>query len=305
MMTLKALQTRYGISFEEKKLPAPEEARRLWTERHVAELKEAMSATIFEGFIPLAQRLRSRPDGDWLMAFALKYFFTRQRIERVQDLHKAEHKREEHDRRERRLRGEGPARGEPARSPAGGRGGSPAHRGEAGSALDQEAPGRRSRRRRGRGSPRAGEVPGGPTHAGAAGEAASVVPAGESLPHEGGDRPAGSPDTPSGGGAPAEEPGQGGKEREGAQGRASGAEAPRSARLFLSLGQNDGADEGKVRAAVAALVPDLSLLGVQVRQTHSFVEVAPEAAESAVAALNGKQVDGKTLVAERARRRRR
>ena len=32
-----------------------EEARRRWTDRHVAELKESMSASVFEGFIPLAQ----------------------------------------------------------------------------------------------------------------------------------------------------------------------------------------------------------------------------------------------------------
>src|SRR5512141_2509595 len=87
MMTLKALQTTYGISFEEKKLPMPEEARRVWTERHVAELKEAMNSTVFEAYIPLAQRLKTRSDGDWLMAFALKYFFTQHRMERVQLLH--------------------------------------------------------------------------------------------------------------------------------------------------------------------------------------------------------------------------
>ncbi|HEY6001513.1 MAG TPA: DEAD/DEAH box helicase, partial [Anaeromyxobacter sp.] len=98
--TLSALQKKFGIEFEEKTLPTQEEARRVWTDRHVAELKEAMSSSIFEAFIPLAQELRGRQDGDWLTAFALKYFFTHHRIERVQDLHKAEHKREEHEKRE-------------------------------------------------------------------------------------------------------------------------------------------------------------------------------------------------------------
>ncbi|HET9598799.1 MAG TPA: DEAD/DEAH box helicase, partial [Anaeromyxobacteraceae bacterium] len=101
MMTLKALQSKYGVVFEEKTLPSPEEARRVWTERHVNELKEAMSSTVFEAFIPLAQSLKARSDGDWLVAFALKYFFSRHRMERVQELQKAEHKREEHERRER------------------------------------------------------------------------------------------------------------------------------------------------------------------------------------------------------------
>ena len=64
------------------------------------ELKEAMSASIFEAFIPLSQELRNRPDGEFLVAFALKYFFTHHRMERAQDREKAEHKREEHVRRD-------------------------------------------------------------------------------------------------------------------------------------------------------------------------------------------------------------
>src|SRR5215211_1110010 len=60
LTTLSILQKRFGIVFEERKLPTPEEARQRWTERHVAELKEAMSSSIFEAFIPLAQELRSR-----------------------------------------------------------------------------------------------------------------------------------------------------------------------------------------------------------------------------------------------------
>jgi ATP-dependent RNA helicase DeaD len=102
MMTLKALRSKYGIEFEEKALPAPDEARRIWAERHVAELKDAMSSSIFEAYLPLAQELEGRPDGPYLVSFALKYFFTHHRMEKVQDLHKAEHKREEHERREHR-----------------------------------------------------------------------------------------------------------------------------------------------------------------------------------------------------------
>src|SRR5512139_743076 len=98
--TLSVLQKKYGVVFEERKLPTPEEARKVWTDRHVAELKDAMSSSIFEAFIPLAQELRGRPDGEWLTAFALKYFFTHHRIEKMTDLQKAEHKRKEHERRE-------------------------------------------------------------------------------------------------------------------------------------------------------------------------------------------------------------
>ena len=79
---------------------------------------------------------------------------------------------------------------------------------------------------------------------------------------------------------------------------------PRS-RIFLTLGEADGADEAKVREAVASIAPGLELLGVEVRRGHSFLEVPPEALEGAVAALDGKTWGQKTLSAERARRRRR
>src|SRR6266849_536056 len=42
--TLGVLEKRYGIQFEERKLPTPEEAKGLWTEKHVGELRDAMQA---------------------------------------------------------------------------------------------------------------------------------------------------------------------------------------------------------------------------------------------------------------------
>jgi ATP-dependent RNA helicase DeaD len=80
---------------------------------------------------------------------------------------------------------------------------------------------------------------------------------------------------------------------------------PNRARVFVTLGEKDGADEAKVRAAVAALAPDVEVAAVEVRQSHSFVEVKPDAIEGAVAALNGREFEGKTITAERAKRRRR
>jgi len=227
--TLSALQKKFGIVFEERKLPTPEEARRRWTDRHVAELKEAMSSSIFEAFIPLAQELKTRPDGDYLAAFALKYFFKHHRMDRVLDLTKAEHKREEHERKER-------DRGEhhPAGDGEGGR------------------KGRRDREDR-------------PERAAAAREGRAG--AGEPRPAEG--------------------------------------QRPQKARIFLSLGEQEGADEAKVRETVASLAPGLELLAVEVRRGHSFLEVRPEALDEAVAALNGKEALGKKLLAEKARRRRR
>jgi ATP-dependent RNA helicase DeaD len=60
-----------------------------------------------------------------------------------------------------------------------------------------------------------------------------------------------------------------------------------------------------VREALAALAPAVEVRAVDVRRSHSFVEVAPEALDGAVQALHGKEWGGKTLTAERARRRRR
>ncbi len=276
MMTLKALQTKYGIAFEEKILPTPEDARRVWTERHVNELKEAMSSTVFEAYIPLAQELKTRKDGDWLVAFALKHFFARHHIERVQLLQKAEHKREEHERREVRPREERGDRSARTRR--------------------QERPMRGDRATRGvepRGGTR-GEARGRGRGHGEAGGRVEV------------DRSA----TPVREDASAPQPAEVSLERsqDGAGNGVAGEpqeRRPQRGRVFVALGQKDGADEAKLRAAVAALAPDLDLLAVEVCQNHSFLDVNPEAVEPAVAALNGKEFEGKALTAEKARRRRR
>ncbi|HVP66873.1 MAG TPA: DEAD/DEAH box helicase [Anaeromyxobacteraceae bacterium] len=235
-ITLGILQRKFGIVFEEKQMPTPEEARRQWTERHMHELKDGMSASIFEGFIPLAQELRQRPDGDHLVAFALKYFFSHHRIEKAQDIAKAVHKKEEHERRE--------------------------HRAEAKGRRDERG-GRRERRDRGE----------------------------EARPEKRRDAGAGpsAATEAAGGGAATREP------------------APRTgrSRVFLGAGEADGADEAKLRAAVNGLAPGLEIQAVEVRRNHSFLEVRPEDLERVVLALNGKELLGKAVAAEKARRRRR
>jgi len=81
LVTLTALEKRYGIKFEERKLPTPEVAKQLWIDRHVAQLAEGSQGSVFEAFLPLAQALRERPGSDALMAFALKYFFHHHQME--------------------------------------------------------------------------------------------------------------------------------------------------------------------------------------------------------------------------------
>jgi ATP-dependent RNA helicase DeaD len=280
--TLTALQKKYGIQFEEKKLPTPEEARRVWTERHVAELKEAMSASIFEAFIPLSQELRNRPDGEYLMAFALKYFFTHHRIERVQDREKAEHKREEHVRKEHKVEAKKDKRRE-------GREGRDGHEGRDGR---ERGPRRERDRERRRGERAEREE-----------RAGGDAPAGDERAAGGDGRP--QPARPASGEARSqgEEPARAASGEARPQGEGAG--RPPRARLFLSLGEQDGADDAKVREVVASLAPGVEVRAVEVRRSHSFVEVAPEAADAAVAALHGKEFAGKALTAERARRRRR
>jgi ATP-dependent RNA helicase DeaD len=258
IMTLSALQKKFGIQFETRTLPTPEEARKRWTDRHVGELKEAMSGSIFEAFIPLAQELKARPDGEFLVAFALKYFFTHHRIDRMQDLRKAEHKKVEHERKEVRTVGD--------------REGRDGRRGRG-----REREGRRGEGRREERHPRedrAAREPGpGATTAAARslepGHPPSVeVEVGVGRPERG--------------------------ERDESRGR-----------LYLTLGELDGAGEARVREVVRQLAPGIEVLGVEVRRSHSYLDVKPEEIDGAVAALQGKQVDGKTLTAERARRRRR
>jgi ATP-dependent RNA helicase DeaD len=250
--TLTALQKKFGIAFEERTLPTPEDARRRWSDRHVAELKEAMSASIFEAFIPLAQELKTRPDGDYLVAFALKYFFTHHRMERAQDRERAEHKKAEHERREKREGGrERGGRRERERDREGRREGR-RERGEEG---------RRERGREGPGRP----GPGGP--------AAEEAP-GASL----------------------------GLTEEGLEPEPRGLARTR---VFVGVGEQDGADEAKVRAWAQANAPDLAVARADVRRGHTFLEVEPDAAEGAVQALNGKELAGKTPLVEKARRRRR
>jgi ATP-dependent RNA helicase DeaD len=255
-ITLGVLQKKFGIAFEEKQMPTQEEARRIWTGRHVAELREGMSSSIFEAFIPLAQELRNRPDGDHLVAFALKYFFTHHRIEKVQDFVKAVHKKEEHERKEQRVlpKREGRTEGRTEGRDRGGR--------DRSGRPDRPERGERRPRREERHEPASAPV-----------EIAVVVEA--------------------------QRPVEGSSEVE------AGPRGPARTRIFLSAGEVDGADEARIRETVASLAPGVDVAKVELRRTHTFLEVNPPDAERLVSALHGKEAFGKTLAAEKARRRRR
>ena len=108
--TLSALEKQYKISFEKKPMPDPAEALRLWTERHVREIKDVATGGVYEAFLPLAGSLRQRQDADDLIAFLLRYFFSRHRMEKAQAALDAQERRaakeESREPRERGERGE-------------------------------------------------------------------------------------------------------------------------------------------------------------------------------------------------------
>jgi ATP-dependent RNA helicase DeaD len=81
--TLSVLEKKFGIAFEKRPMPSPEEALTLWTERHVREIKEASGGSIYEAYLALANQLRARPDADDLLAFLLKYFFAHHRMDKA------------------------------------------------------------------------------------------------------------------------------------------------------------------------------------------------------------------------------
>ncbi|MFZ5468577.1 MAG: DEAD/DEAH box helicase, partial [Myxococcota bacterium] len=105
LATLTALEKKYGIVFDKRPMPTPEEALRLWTERHVRQIKEGAAGAVYEGYLGLAGGLKGRADADDLIAFLLKYYFSHHRVEKLAALR-------EKEREERRPRTEGRERRE-------------------------------------------------------------------------------------------------------------------------------------------------------------------------------------------------
>ena len=74
LVTLTALERNFGIQFEQRKLPTPDEAKSLWIERQMKELRDAMTAgAAFEAYLPLAQDLSAREDGTVELPIRTRY----------------------------------------------------------------------------------------------------------------------------------------------------------------------------------------------------------------------------------------
>ncbi|MFM2153350.1 MAG: hypothetical protein RL199_1785, partial [Pseudomonadota bacterium] len=95
LSTLSTLEKKFGIPFESKEMPTPEDAHKLWVDTHVSELRESVGTLLFDAYIPMAQELKTREGSDVLIAFALKYFFTHHRHEKLAALRRDDEVRNE------------------------------------------------------------------------------------------------------------------------------------------------------------------------------------------------------------------
>ncbi|MEQ1507314.1 MAG: DEAD/DEAH box helicase, partial [Myxococcota bacterium] len=84
----KTLETKHGIKFDVKVLPDADTAVGYRVERQARQIREAMGSLVFESYLPTVQRLKARPDGDALLAAALRAFFQwdRQRRAAISDV---------------------------------------------------------------------------------------------------------------------------------------------------------------------------------------------------------------------------
>ena len=84
--TRKTLETQYKIEFINKVFPDPDTIIAHRVERQAKQIKEAMGSIIFESYLPTVRALKDRPDGDALLAAALRTFFQWRREQRNRDL---------------------------------------------------------------------------------------------------------------------------------------------------------------------------------------------------------------------------
>ncbi|HXI55890.1 MAG TPA: DbpA RNA binding domain-containing protein, partial [Polyangia bacterium] len=77
------------------------------------------------------------------------------------------------------------------------------------------------------------------------------------------------------------------------------------ARLYLNLGRKDGAAENEIQDLLATHAGVSSVLGMDVMNTHTYINVPTADADRICAALTGKELGARELVCERAKPRRR
>jgi ATP-dependent RNA helicase DeaD len=73
--TRNSLERQFQIAFQVKPLPTADEAGRAAVDRQARAIVAAMGTMAFEGYMPTVRALKERPDGDMLLAAALRAFF--------------------------------------------------------------------------------------------------------------------------------------------------------------------------------------------------------------------------------------
>jgi hypothetical protein len=76
------------------------------------------------------------------------------------------------------------------------------------------------------------------------------------------------------------------------------------ARLYLNLGRKDGANDEQVRELITTHAGPVTLEGMDIMNTHTYLNVSPDDADRLCMALTGQAVGGRDLVCERAKPRR-
>ncbi len=89
LATRTVLERRYGIAFDVRPMPSEEEAATLRLQHQARQLAEAAELTAFEGYLGTVRALRDHPDGDRLLAVALRAFFLWDRTRRARGVEPA------------------------------------------------------------------------------------------------------------------------------------------------------------------------------------------------------------------------
>ena len=83
LATRKTLENQFQIGFVVKVMPTAEEAGRARVDRQAALIREASKTMAFEGYLGTVRALKERPDGDILLAAAMRAFFLWDRARKV------------------------------------------------------------------------------------------------------------------------------------------------------------------------------------------------------------------------------
>jgi ATP-dependent RNA helicase DeaD len=81
--THKTLTNKHNLNFTVRELPDVDTCVQQRVERQAEQIRSAMSSMVFESYLPTVKALKARPDGDALLAAALRAFFQWDRQRRI------------------------------------------------------------------------------------------------------------------------------------------------------------------------------------------------------------------------------